>query len=61
MADLTWYGWLLVILWAVNALHTIDQVGKERKGNPVTARTAMFSVATSAAFIVGVLTVGVNS
>ena len=58
MPDLTWFGWALVLLWALNPFAAIGQIGEKRE--PITAGKAMFSVGFCTLLIVATLTVGVN-
>lgn len=55
---LTWFGWVLIVLYGVAMLGAVLTVGDRRK--PKTPGEAAFQVAMSGAVIVGILTVGVN-
>lgn len=55
---MTWFGWLLIAYWATTGLLVITKVGKPAK--PTTPALAATVTLLCAAFIVGILTVGVN-
>lgn len=55
---MTWFGWLLIAYWALTGLLVITKVGKPAR--PTSPGVAALVVLLCAAFIVGVLTVGVN-
>lgn len=53
---MTWFGWLLIVMWTLSALASVAAVGKPRK--PVTASLANYSVLTAAVLILGALAIG---
>ena len=56
---MTWFGWLLIALWAANPLVTIYKIGDRRE--TITRKNAMFSVIFAGLLIVATFTVGTNT
>lgn len=56
---MTWFGYMLVILWGSGALITVSQIGKPRE--PYTQRFAIIQIIMASFLIWGVLAVGTGS